>query len=90
MASRHARFWRTRTKVVPGWPALAGKLLGGLRPARPGNVPYIGASAVKNLWLNTGHGTLEWTHGCGSSKAIAELMSGRITEVCISGTYAVT
>lgn len=49
----------------------------GLRPATPGNVPYIGASAVKGLYLNTGHGTLGWTHGCGSGRALAELISGR-------------
>lgn len=53
----------------------------GLRPATPGNVPYIGASGVDGLWLNTGHGTLGWTHGCGSGRAIAELISGRVPEV---------
>lgn len=53
----------------------------GLRPATPGNVPYIGRSAVQGLYLNTGHGTLGWTHGCGSGRALAELMSGRRPEV---------
>jgi D-amino-acid dehydrogenase len=47
-----------------------------LRPSTPSNVPYVGQSAVKNLWLNTGHGTLGWTMGAGSGKALAELMSG--------------
>lgn len=47
-----------------------------LRPSTPSNVPYVGQSAVKNLWLNTGHGTLGWTMGAGSGKAVAELMSG--------------
>src|ERR1019366_3359300 len=28
------------------------------------NVPYIGRSAYQNLYLNTGHGTLGWTHSC--------------------------
>lgn len=49
----------------------------GLRPATPGNLPYIGTSAVKGLYLNTGHGTLGWTHGCGSGRAIAEIIDGR-------------
>jgi len=49
----------------------------GLRPATPGNLPYIGASAVRGLYLNTGHGTLGWTHGCGSGHAIAEIIDGR-------------
>ncbi len=49
----------------------------GLRPATPGNLPYIGASPVQGLYLNTGHGTLGWTHGCGSGLAIAEIIGGR-------------
>jgi D-amino-acid dehydrogenase len=49
----------------------------GLRPATPSNIPYIGRTKVSQLWVNTGHGTLGWTHGAGSGKAIAELMSGR-------------
>ncbi len=53
----------------------------GLRPATPSNVPYIGASKIANLYLNTGHGTLGWTHACGSGQAIADIVSGRIPEV---------
>ena len=53
----------------------------GLRPATPSNVPYIGRSKLGNLWLNTGHGTLGWTHGAGSGLAIADLISGRKPEV---------
>lgn len=49
----------------------------GLRPATPTNIPYIGKSRVGRLWVNAGHGTLGWTHGAGSGKAIAELISGR-------------
>jgi D-amino-acid dehydrogenase len=49
----------------------------GLRPATPGNLPYIGRSKVPGLYLNTGHGTLGWTHGCGSGLAIADIISGR-------------
>jgi D-amino-acid dehydrogenase len=48
----------------------------GLRPATPTNIPYIGATPVGKLWVNAGHGTLGWTHGAGSGKAIAELISG--------------
>ncbi|WP_457331371.1 D-amino acid dehydrogenase [Rhizobacter sp. P5_C2] len=48
----------------------------GLRPSTPTNVPYIGRSKLSNLWLNAGHGTLGWTHGAGSGRALAELMSG--------------
>ena len=48
----------------------------GLRPATPTNIPYIGKTPVGNLWVNAGHGTLGWTHGAGSGKALAELISG--------------
>ena len=48
----------------------------GLRPATPTNIPYIGRTCVGRLWVNAGHGTLGWTHGAGSGKALAELMSG--------------
>ena len=53
----------------------------GLRPATPSNVPLIGRSKVKNLFLNTGHGTLGWTHACGSGKSIARIVSGLQPEV---------
>jgi D-amino-acid dehydrogenase len=53
----------------------------GLRPATPSNVPYIGASKTRKLFLNTGHGTLGWTHACGSGAAIADIVSGRVPEV---------
>jgi D-amino-acid dehydrogenase len=49
----------------------------GLRPATPTNIPYIGKSRVGKLWVNAGHGTLGWTHGAGSGKAIAELLCGQ-------------
>ncbi len=49
----------------------------GLRPLTPSNVPYIGKTRVANLFLNTGHGTLGWTMGCGSGRAIADIVSGR-------------
>ena len=48
----------------------------GLRPATPTNIPFIGQTPIKGLWVNAGHGTLGWTHGAGSGKALAERMSG--------------
>jgi D-amino-acid dehydrogenase len=48
----------------------------GLRPATPTNIPFIGRTRVGKLWVNAGHGTLGWTHGAGSGKALAELISG--------------
>ncbi len=48
----------------------------GLRPATPTNIPLIGRTKLDKLWVNTGHGTLGWTHGAGSGKAMADLLSG--------------
>lgn len=53
----------------------------GLRPLTPSNVPYIGRTRFPNLYLNTGHGTLGWTMGCGSGRAIADIVSGREPDV---------
>jgi D-amino-acid dehydrogenase len=53
----------------------------GLRPATPSNLPIIGRSKLPNLFLNTGHGTLGWTHACGSGKSIARIVSGLAPEV---------
>ncbi|HNC51495.1 MAG TPA: D-amino acid dehydrogenase [Accumulibacter sp.] len=52
----------------------------GLRPATPSNVPLIGRSAIPNLYLNSGHGTLGWTMACGSGAALADIVSGRTPE----------
>jgi D-amino-acid dehydrogenase len=49
----------------------------GLRPATPSNVPLIGRTKLRNLFLNTGHGTLGWTLACGSGSLIADLITGR-------------
>jgi D-amino-acid dehydrogenase len=48
----------------------------GLRPATPSNCPLIGRTRIPNLYLNTGHGTLGWTLGAGSGKALAEILGG--------------
>lgn len=53
----------------------------GLRPATPSNVPYVGRSPVRNLYFNTGHGTLGWTHACGSGHALADIVCGKKPEV---------
>ncbi len=53
----------------------------GLRPATPSNVPLVGRTRYRNLYLNTGHGTLGWTLACGSSRAAADLIGGRLPAV---------
>ena len=53
----------------------------GLRPATPSNLPIIGQSKLKNLYLNTGHGTLGWTEGPGSARALVDIISGEKPDV---------
>jgi D-amino-acid dehydrogenase len=53
----------------------------GLRPATPTNLPCIGRTKFPNLFLDTGHGTLGWTHACGSGRIVADLVSGRRPEI---------
>ena len=53
----------------------------GLRPSTPSNRPIIGRAHYNNLFLNTGHGTLGWTEGPGSGRALADLVSGKVPEV---------
>jgi D-amino-acid dehydrogenase len=56
----------------------------GLRPATPSNVPLVGRTRLRNLYLDTGHGTLGWTLACGSGKALADLISGRTPDVAFA------
>jgi D-amino-acid dehydrogenase len=58
----------------------------GLRPATPNNVPVIGKTKFRNLFLNTGHGTLGWTLACGSASVLADLISGRRLQVAFPFT----
>jgi D-amino-acid dehydrogenase len=57
----------------------------GLRPMTPDGPPFLGASPLSNLWLNTGHGTLGWTMAAGSAQALADLMSGRTAQIDLNG-----
>jgi len=50
----------------------------GLRPMTPSSTPIIGASRVKNLFLNTGHGHLGWTLACASGKLTADNIVGEL------------
>ena len=58
----------------------------GLRPMTPSNVPIIGRAVnaqgrIDNLYLNTGHGTLGWTHSNGSAKAMSDILLGKKPDV---------
>jgi len=48
----------------------------GLRPMTPDGTPIVGKTPIRNLYLNTGHGTLGWTMACGSGQLLADIISG--------------
>ncbi len=47
----------------------------GLRAMTPSNVPIVGATPLRNLYVNTGHGTLGWTMACGCAQLLTDLIS---------------
>jgi len=57
----------------------------GLRPVTPDHVPILGPTRFRNLWLDTGHGTLGWTQACASGRAVASLVAGRDPGIDMAG-----
>ena len=57
----------------------------GLRPATPKGTPILGASPVRNLFLNAGHGALGWTLSCGCAKVVSDMVSGEPTGIALEG-----
>jgi D-amino-acid dehydrogenase len=53
----------------------------GLRSMTPDGTPIIGPTRLRNLFINTGHGTLGWTMACGSARIVADLISGRAPDI---------
>jgi D-amino-acid dehydrogenase len=85
---------RSRTRMLdevlealfPGAGGLAeAEYWAGLRPMTPDNVAVLGETPYRNLYLNTGHGTLGWTMSCGSGRIVADLISGRAADVDLDG-----
>ena len=67
--------------LFPGGDLSQATFWSGLRPMTPDGTPVIGATPVKGLYLNTGHGTLGWTMSTGSARLIADMVSGRATDI---------
>jgi len=79
---RRATLVHSLTDLFPGAGDVeAASYWSGLRPMTPDGTPVIGATPYDNLFLNTGHGTLGWTMACGSGRLIADLVSGRPTDI---------
>jgi D-amino-acid dehydrogenase len=59
----------------------------GLRPNTPDGTPIVGPTPYRNLFLNTGHGTLGWTMACGSARVMADMLTGRQPEISLEGLF---
>ncbi|EGI75368.1 D-amino acid dehydrogenase [Hylemonella gracilis] len=57
----------------------------GLRPMTPDGPPILGPTRWRGLFLNAGHGSNGWTQACGTSRIVADLVSGRRPEVGLEG-----
>ena len=62
-----------------------GEFWTGLRPMTPDGTPVVGGSPYPNLYLATGHGTLGWTMAAGTGRVMADLISGRATDISLDG-----
>jgi D-amino-acid dehydrogenase len=57
----------------------------GLRPMTPTNLPFLGRTRLRNLFLNTGHGHIGWTMSHGSARITADLVAGRTPAIPMDG-----
>lgn len=79
---RQAPLQRSLNDLFPGaGDAAAATFWCGLRPMTPDGPPVIGATPCRNLYLNTGHGTLGWTMACGAARVVTDLIVGRKPEI---------
>jgi len=63
--------------LAPGLMLRLGKPLRtwtGIRPVSPAGRPYISATSIPKLWVNTGHGHMGWTLCAGSGELLAQIM----------------
>jgi D-amino-acid dehydrogenase len=57
----------------------------GLRPMTPKGTPILGATPVRNLFLNTGHGHIGWTMSLGSARIVADVIAGHAPAIDMAG-----
>lgn len=72
-------------QLFPGGDMDRAQFWTGLRPMTPDGTPIVGPTRYRNLFLNTGHGTLGWTMSCGSGKYLSDLMVGRTPSIKSDG-----
>jgi D-amino-acid dehydrogenase len=82
---RRATLEMVTRQLFPGGDLAAAEFWTGLRPMTPDSTPIVGRTSHRNLFLNTGHGTLGWTMACGSGRLLADIVTGRSPEISTEG-----
>lgn len=57
----------------------------GTRPMLPDGPPLIGATPIRNVFINIGHGSNGWAMAAGSGKVLADIVSGYTPDIDIDG-----
>lgn len=86
----HKAAVRTLIKVGDDWfPNAANyntaSFWSGTRPMLPDGPPLLGATPVKNLYINIGHGSTGWAMAAGSGKVVADIVSGHAPDIDMHG-----
>lgn len=81
---------RTLIKVGNDWFPHAGNyntanFWCGARPMLPDGVPLLGATPLRGVYLNIGHGSSSWAMAAGSGKLVADIVSGYAPEIDMDG-----
>jgi D-amino-acid dehydrogenase len=81
---------RTLIRVAIDWfPAAAAysqaQFWVGARPMLPDGPPLLGATPIRGLLLNVGHGSSGWAMACGCARVIADVAAGRTPEIDLDG-----
>lgn len=84
------RALRTLIKVGSDWFPDAANYVkanfwSGARPMLPDGPPLLGATPVRNVYLNIGHGSTGWAMAAGSGKIVADIVSGHAPEIDMDG-----
>lgn len=86
----HQRALRTLIKVGSDWFPHAANYTSanfwkGVHAMLPDGAPLLGATPVRNLYINIGHGSSGWTMAAGAGKIVADIVSGRAPDIDMDG-----
>ena len=91
LAHKRPAALQTLYKVLHDWFPGAAQISGGVqewkgaRPMLADGPPLLGASGLAGVWLNLGHGSSGWALGCGSARAVADMLATRPPELDLEG-----